>query len=263
MSIMIVPIHALKDNYIWCIFDSITHHAWIVDPGDAKPVIQYLHEHHWLLSGILITHHHADHSAGVTELLQYAGNIPVFGAHNSATRFVSCPVREGEKIDFAGWPFTVLAIPGHTLDHVAYHGAGALFCGDTLFSAGCGKIFEGDAKMMYHSLSQLQALEDQTKIYCGHEYTLSNLYFAQHVDPQNKYITQKIQLVKSIIKEGGCTLPALLADEKKINPFLRCDVSDIIAAVEKQVGKKLDNAVDVFHYLREWKNSFIVPLGIP
>lgn len=263
MSTMIVPISALKDNYIWCIQDPIMHNAWVVDPGDAQPVIHYLHQHHLLLSGILITHHHADHSAGVPELLRYAGDVPVFGAHNSSTRFISYPVREGERIDFNGWLFTVLAIPGHTLDHVAYHGAGILFCGDTLFSAGCGKIFEGDAKMMYHSMSQLQALDDQTKIYCGHEYTLSNLSFAQHVDPQNKYITQKIQLVKSIIKKGGCTLPALLADEKKVNPFLRCDVPEIIVAVEKQAGKKLDNPVDVFHYLREWKNSFIIPIETP
>lgn len=259
MKITIIPIHALKDNCVWCLYDQVTKKAWLVDPGEAKPVIHYLNAHHLHLSGILITHHHVDHNAGVPELLHYAGNVPIFGAYNSSISFISSPVREGEKINFAGSLFTVLAIPGHTLDHMAYHGAGVLFCGDTLFSAGCGKIFEGDTRMMYHSLSKLQVLDEQTKIYCGHEYTLQNLYFAQHVDPQNKHITQKIQLVKSIIKQGGCTLPVLLGDEKKINPFLRCDTPDIIAAVEKQVGKKLDNVVDVFHHLRQWKNSFVAP----
>ncbi|MCD6039147.1 MAG: hypothetical protein K0S27_547 [Gammaproteobacteria bacterium] len=250
----IVPLRALKDNYIWLLHDKMTNQAWVVDPGDAKPVIHYLDAKNLILSGILITHHHADHSAGVPQLLQYAGDIPVFGPADSLTHLISCPLREGEKICFSGWEFTTIAIPGHTLDHIAYAGADILFCGDTLFSAGCGRIFEGDAKMMYRSLAKLNRLDDQTKIYCGHEYTLSNLYFAHLVNPHHPAIVQKIKTVEAIMKEGGCTLPSLLKDEKRINPFLGCHTPEIITAVEKYTNKKLDNPVEVFYYLREWKN---------
>lgn len=252
-----LPICALKDNYIWMLRDTDSVHTWVVDPGDAAPVINVLSQQKLSLSGILITHHHHDHSGGINDLIKYAGPIPVYGSHQSPLKNLTAPLNDGNEIMLFSKPFQTLAIPGHTLDHIAYYGNDSLFCGDTLFSAGCGRIFEGTPAQMYDSLSRIANLPDETHIYCGHEYTLNNLYFAQHVDPNNKFIAEKINKIERGDFNNGCTLPSLLGEEKKINPFLRCQMPDVIQSVEKHAGKTMQNVAEVFQYLREWKNNFI------
>lgn len=252
----IIPIPALTDNYIWMIVDDAGETAWVVDPGDASPVIHVLNQYGLSLAGILITHHHADHCGGVPALLHYSAGIPVFGSHKSPNPHISHRLQESDEIVSTAFQFKVIEIPGHTLDHIAYYGNNCLFSGDTLFSAGCGRIFEGTAQMMWDSLDKLEQLDGETELYCGHEYTLANLMFAQYVEPNNLAIQKKIEQVKHRLSEGKSTLPSLLSEEKSINPFLRCRVPDIICAVEKYAGKKLKNGVEVFAYLRELKNNF-------
>ena len=249
------PIPALKDNYIWMLVDAQSSTAWVVDPGEARGVLDTLKKFNLELKGILITHHHQDHCGGIAELLHVYQNIPVYGSINSGNQHINYRVEEGQSFSCFSLEGQVLEIPGHTLDHVAYYIAKALFCGDTLFSVGCGKVFEGTAQQMYDSLSKLSHLSDDTKIYCGHEYTLANLKFAMLVDPTNKHLQQKLEKARLALQTNGCTLPGLLGEEKKINPFLRCTAPEIIASVASHTGKHLDNPVEVFHYLREWKNS--------
>ncbi len=250
------PIKALQDNYIWMFYDELTQNAWVVDPGEAMPVIHQLKARNLTLQGILLTHHHHDHSGGIKDLLRYAGDISVYGSQVSPVSLINHRLTPDEVFQCGGFNFQVIAIPGHTLDHVAYYADPILFCGDTLFSAGCGKIFEGSTEQMYTSLSQLMQLPDTTAIYCGHEYTLNNLRFAQTVEPHNPWIQQKITQVRVSIEEQGCTLPSLLGEEKRINPFLRCGQATIRQAVTNYIGKPLHNAVDVFAALRAWKNYF-------
>lgn len=253
--ITIVPIRALKDNYIWMMTAS-NKNAWVVDPGDAAPVIDALEKNGLTLASILITHHHHDHSGGLIDLINYAGNIPVYGSHASPIKHITHHVKDNDKISCASTQFRVIEIPGHTLDHIAYYGDNALFCGDTLFSVGCGRIFEGTPTQMHNSLTKLTNLPDNTKIYCGHEYTAANLKFAHHVDPDNKNILAKMTQAHDLLNTTGCTLPSLLAEEKKTNPFLRCHEKTIIDSVEKYVKRKLTNTVETFACLREWKNNF-------
>src|SRR3982751_4994158 len=167
----ILPISAFHDNYIWLLYDEITHEAWVVDPGDAKPVIKTLEKYHLYLKGILITHHHHDHTGGVKALIEHAENISIFGSPHSPISFITHPVKEGDEINSSFFKLTVIEIPGHTLDHIAFYNSDLLFCGDTLFSFGCGRIFEGTPAQMYHSLHKLFQLPDNTFLYCGHEYT--------------------------------------------------------------------------------------------
>lgn len=253
----IIPIPALKDNYIWLCTNESEKTAWAVDPGEATPVISQLQRNDLTLAGILITHHHADHTAGIPELMQYAGTIPVFGSYNSLNPFISQRLIPQDTIDCVGYTWQVIAIPGHTLDHIAYYGNGSLFCGDTLFSAGCGRVFEGTPAMLYDSLQTLAGLPDKTAIYCGHEYTVANLRFAQHVEPDNHSINQQLSLANHLRTQGKCTLPSQLDREKNINPFLRCHLRSVIDAAEHYAQKKLDSPVEVLATLREWKNNFI------
>ena len=173
MPYIITPVRAFKDNYIWMLHD--TKRAWVVDPGDAVPVIEVLQKQNLKLSGILLTHHHSDHSGGIPDLLNYAGNIPVYASRQTKISSVTHPVKENDEIKTKFGSFKALEIPGHTLDHIAFVGQGLLFCGDTLFSAGCGRVFEGTYVQMFAALSKLNALDADIKIYCGHEYTLANL----------------------------------------------------------------------------------------
>lgn len=255
ISEKIIPICALKDNYIWLFFDEKNSNAWIVDPGEVDPVITMLNKHQFKLSGIFITHHHHDHSGGVKELLETWPNIPIYGSYKSPLDFINHPVSEGDEIICSDWTFTAIEIPGHTLDHTAFFGNNHLFSGDTLFSVGCGRIFEGTPQQMYQSLTKLLMLPDTTKIFCGHEYTLANLHFAQLVEPNNSEITQKINAVQALRAQNNPTLPSLLSEEKRLNPFLRCEQPAIIQAVEDYAGKHLRNPVEVFATLREWKNK--------
>lgn len=248
----IKPVKALKDNYIWTILNNETKQAVIVDPGEAAPIMQFLQQHGYTLAGILITHHHGDHTHGIEELLQYAGNIAVFGSHLSPNPHINQKLKDGDKFVCAHVSGKVYAIPGHTLDHTAYYydDANALFTGDTLFSAGCGRIFEGTPDMMLSSLKKLTTFDDDTKVYCGHEYTKANLRFAQHVEPHNAAIQQKLENLADV------TLPSTMGEERTFNPFLRYQVPEVIHAAEKHLGKKLTSDVDVFAAIREWKNNF-------
>lgn len=249
----IVPVPALKDNYVWVMPDHSARQAVIVDPGEAAPVIQYLQDKNLSLAGILITHHHWDHTNGIGELVEFAGdNIPVIASFESKNDKVTVRVINDETVSCAHVTCTALTIPGHTLDHTAYYNAEQkfIFTGDTLFSAGCGRIFEGTPPMMYESLQKIALLPGDTKVYCGHEYTRANLEFAMAVEPNNADIKNKYAHL------AACTLPSTIAEEKRINPFLRCSHPDVILAVEDHVKAKLNNPVEVFAALREWKNNF-------
>lgn len=255
ISSKIIPISALKDNYIWLFFDEESSKAWVVDPGDAAPVIKTLKHLKLDLAGIFITHHHQDHSAGCHALLSEWPSIWVIGSHKSHLKFINYRVKEGDVLQCGSRQFKAIEIPGHTLDHTAFFGENILFSGDTLFSVGCGKIFEGTPEQMYHSLNKLLQLPDSTKIYCGHEYTLTNLHFAQIVEPENPNIIVKLEQVKLLREKNLPTLPSLLLDEKKINPFLRCEEASIRDAAEQYASKVLKNPVEIFATLREWKNA--------
>lgn len=249
-----VPIFA--DNYIWLILNRQQKKAIAIDPGDAKPLQDYLCAKQLKLEAILITHHHADHVGGILPLIQNRP-IPVYGPHNPTIRGLSHPIQEPDQfsLPFLPNPITVFNIPGHTLDHIAYYLPGMLFSGDTLFSAGCGRVFEGTMAQMFHSLQKIAALPNDTKIYCTHEYTLNNLQFAQKVEPDNLDIQHKITEVKKLRTENKPSVPTQLGDEKKINPFLRCHVPAVMSSVERQTGLTLRDPIIVFQYLREWKNQ--------
>jgi hydroxyacylglutathione hydrolase len=257
MAIQVQPILAFKDNYIWCLIKGETRHCIIVDPGEAKPVLSFLKNSNLILDAIFITHHHWDHTNGIKGILT-AHSVPVFGPAKEKVIGVSHVVDEGDTIPLANWPivFKVIAIPGHTLGHVAYFGGGLLFCGDTLFSAGCGRLFEGTAEQMLNSLNKLSQLPDDTKIYCGHEYTLNNLHFAQTIETTNPHIKDYLERVHELRQKNLPSLPAILANERLVNPFLRCDKSEVISRIEKHGGRKLGSPVEVFAYLRQWKNNY-------
>ena len=250
----IIRIPAFKDNYIWLLRKGAA--AVVVDPGDAGPVLDVLDRQGLALTAILITHHHADHQGGVAGLLaRYP--VPVFGpAHESITA-LSRPLRGGETIKLPGLgvEFAVIAVPGHTLGHLAYHGTGALFCGDTLFGAGCGRVFEGTMAQMLASLERLAALPAETAVYCAHEYTLANLRFALAVDPGNPLLQQRAAEVAALRAEGRASVPSTLAQEVATNPFLRCQEPALVAAAQSR-GASANDSLAVFTALREWKNVF-------
>lgn len=256
MELNIYAIPTLKDNYVWTIINESHRFALVVDPGEAAPVIDYLKEHRLVLQGILITHHHWDHTNGVSELIQHYP-APVFASARCHIPDITHHLEEHQSINLDGFPLIqVIDIPGHTLDHIAYYAPGILFCGDTLFSAGCGRAFEGIPEQLYASLQKIVALPNDTKIYCAHEYTLNNLRFAQQVEPENLDIHQHMQTVMALRENNQPTLPSVLQLENAINPFLRCHIPSVIEHVQQYVGRDLQNAVDVFCELRYWKDRF-------
>jgi hydroxyacylglutathione hydrolase len=252
----ILPVPTLKDNYVWVMIDADHHTALVIDPGEAKPVIAFLKQQHLTLIGILITHHHWDHTNGIAEL-KNNDDVPVYGSENEKVMTITQLVREPDKVSLPNFPtFHVMAIPGHTLLHIAYYAKGLLFCGDTLFAAGCGRLFEGTALQMYTTLQKIASLPDETRIYCAHEYTLDNLRFAATVEPGNQQIAERFHQVSELRKQHLPSLPSVLSIEKETNPFLRCDSPELIANVEKYAGQKLNKPVDVFTWLRKWKDNF-------
>lgn len=252
----IIPIEAFKDNYIWVIRGNAAHAA-VVDPGDAAPVIEFLEANNLILNAILLTHHHPDHVGGVPGLLEYM-EVPVFGPSDSDIMSITVPVREGATINLPpqDLQLNVWEIPAHTLDHVAYFNDEILFSGDTLFTAGCGRVFEGSSEQMLNALQRLAGLKPTTKVYCGHEYTLHNLKFAHAVEPENKAVAARLKQVEQMRHDKLPTVPATMAEELTTNPFLRTTAPAIIAAVEKQYGQMFNSQVEIFAALREWKNNF-------
>lgn len=253
----IFPIHALKDNYIWALVDERAHTVLVVDPGEATPVFTFLATHSLDLAGVLITHHHWDHTHGISEL-KARHDVPVAFSAKEKTAGGTWPVSEGDDVHFPQFSlyFHVIDIPGHTLGHVAYYTDGALFCGDTLFGAGCGRLFEGTADQLYSSLQKCARLPDDTKVYCGHEYTLAGLQFAKEAEPSNKQITTRLQQVTALRDRSAPSLPTILAEEKATNPFLRCHVPEVIQQAERFAGRQLAGPVEVFAALRKWKDTF-------
>lgn len=251
------PIKAFSDNYLWIFKQQGSSEACIVDPGDAAPVLAFLQQEQLTLSAILLTHHHADHIGGVNELLSHY-DAPVYGPESAAIPAVTETLHEGDSIQASGVSFTVLEIPGHTLDHIAYYADAhsnsypVLFCGDTLFAGGCGRIFEGTPAMMYKSLQKLAELEPQTQIYCAHEYTLGNLAFAQAVSPEDQVLQQRIQQEKEKREKDIPTVPSNIQQELLTNPFLRCSE----ASIAEQFLEQAREPAEVFAALREWKDHF-------
>ena len=253
----VVPVKAFKDNYVWTLRNKT--HAAVVDPGEAQPVLDYLAAEKLELAAILATHHHADHVGGIAELLQrqrVPGGIPVYGPRGEPIATLTQPVSGGDtvRVPELGVEFSVLDIPGHTRAHIAYYGAGSLFCGDTLFACGCGRLFEGTADQMYASLQKLARLPDDTKVYCGHEYTLANIGFAKGVEPQNAALAAREARDRRLQEAGKPTLPSTMREEKATNPFLRCSEPAVVESVNKYLGARVSDPVRVFAAIREWKN---------
>ncbi|HEY3658114.1 MAG TPA: hydroxyacylglutathione hydrolase [Steroidobacteraceae bacterium] len=257
------PVRAFSDNYIWLIEPPAAPGRVVaVDPGDAAPVIAELRRSGSSLAAILLTHHHADHIGGVAELLRL-GPVPVIGPDDARIPLRTRTVRDADRCELPdlGLSFDILAVPGHTLSHIAFWGHGALFCGDTLFSAGCGRMFEGTPTQMNASLNRLRGLPPETRMFCGHEYTAANLRFALAVDPNNRTTLDyrdAVERTRAADAPGVVTpsLPSLMSHEIRINPFLRCDVAAVRAAAEAHAGKPLPEASQVFAVLRAWKDRF-------
>jgi hydroxyacylglutathione hydrolase len=254
----IVPVRAFNDNYIWTIRDA--HKAIVVDPGDAKPVIDYLAAEKLELLAVVITHHHADHIGGVKTLVS-GRTLPVYGPHDPRVPEATQRLREGESITLPhfGIKLSVLEVPGHTSSHIAFYGNdgdGLLFCGDTLFAAGCGRLFEGTPAQMHDSLAKFMRLPDTTRVYCAHEYTLANLRFAKAAEPANRALVEWEARAKAQREVDLPTVPSTIALERAANPFVRCAEAGIIASASQRAGKPLTDPVSVLAAIREWKNNF-------
>lgn len=249
----IIAIPAFRDNYIWAV--RTAHEAVVVDPGDAVPVLDWLARERVRLEAVLITHHHSDHCGGLPALLARFADLAVFGPAAESITGVNRPLSGGERIRVLARDIDVLAVPGHTRGHLAYRLDAALFCGDTLFGAGCGRLFEGTPEQMFTALEKIAALPDATRIYAAHEYTLQNLAFAAQVEPHNAAIAARIEAVQACRAAGQPTLPSTLAEEKATNPFLRYRVA-AVAEAARQRDPTAGSPVRVFAALRAWRDVF-------
>lgn len=254
--IQISALPAFTDNYIWLLQDHATQRCAVVDPGDAAPVQAWLEDHPgWVLSDILVTHHHHDHVGGV-QALKNATSATVHGPASENIPARDQALNDNDTVSVLGWDFDVYAVPGHTLGHIAYYHHGLLFCGDTLFAAGCGRLFEGTPAQMHDSLSRLAALPEDTLVYCTHEYTLGNLKFAAAVEPGNPDIAARLEKVSRQRNEGIMTLPSTLALEKLTNPFLRTAETSVKQKADERNGQRNQTPSEVFAALRAWKDTF-------
>jgi len=249
------PIKAFQDNYIWLV--TTNEGSIVIDPGESKEIINLIDENKIDLKGILVTHHHFDHTSGIIDLLK-KGEVDIYGPKNNISE-INKRVKGLDHINIIGIDFEVIEIPGHTLDHIAFYSFNdnnpILFCGDTLFAGGCGRVFEGSFEQMFNSIKKLSKLPEHTKIYCGHEYTLSNLKFALEVDSENKYLKEEYQKVSKLIDLNIPTLPSDLEKEFKVNPFLRCDEKPIKDKINSKFSIS-GNEFDTFTALRKWKDNF-------
>ena len=271
----ITAIKAFSDNYIWALINSSTNELTLVDPGDATPCIKYIEAHNLQLVNILITHHHIDHVGGIDKLRSYCDNkawpltiygpafqplansetLPIPKKHNTHTDII---VNEHECVYLAAHDLnlTVMSLTGHTLEHIAYYNEQMIFCGDTLFSGGCGRIFEGSAQQMFQSLNKIAKLPASTQIYCSHEYTQSNLQFAIAAEPDNAELIAYYNKVIKIRAAEQSTLPTNIATELAINPFLRSHLDSIKNSVSSHTNQTLNSPLSVFTALRQWKDTF-------
>lgn len=259
MNYSIHTIPAFNDNYLWLVADNRSRQALVVDPGDATPVLAALDSLQLELAAILVTHHHSDHTGGVEELVaKYA--VPVYGPPSTRIPQVTRPLHEGDRPLVLGLEFEILAVPGHTLDHIAYvtRDIGTqpvLFCGDTLFAGGCGRLFEGTPAQMYESLSKLSALPGDTLVYCAHEYTLANLRFASLVEPDNPALQQRLAAVTRLRHDNRPSVPSQLADELATNPFLRCRSPSLTEAAARHSGTLPASPAETLGIIRRWKDD--------
>jgi hydroxyacylglutathione hydrolase len=261
-TLKIEPLPALRDNYIWVLHKSGCRQVTVVDPGDAMVVCNYLQNNLLVLDVILVTHHHHDHTAGINDLLNKYPEAAVYGPAGENIKGVRTLLREGDNVELDNLEccLEVMDVPGHTAGHIAYYLPGdespAVFCGDTLFSAGCGRLFDGTASQLYDSLQKLCELPGNTSVYCAHEYTLNNIEFAQRVTPCNTALSDYARQVKQLRMHGLPSLPVTIKQERAINPFLRVNTVDVIKAVEEYSGEQLTGPRQIFTQLRKWKDVF-------
>ncbi len=256
--LIVSPIKAFSDNYIWLLHREDDTRAWVVDPGDAAAVNRALEANGLTLEGILVTHHHFDHVGGLDALIQ-AHSPLIIGPCNPAIVQIGQRVVAGDSVTVLDRPFDVIEVPGHTLDHIAFFSPGdppLLFCGDTLFAGGCGRIFEGTAPMMYESLQRLAALPEDTRVHCAHEYTLANLAFARAAEPDNQALQQRLVEAESLRRRDIPTVPSELHLELLTNPFLRSQQSGLVDSLASQGKLSSRDPVDVFAVTRDWKDNF-------
>lgn len=255
-----IALPAFQDNYIWMLIDEHTSQAAVVDPGDPVPVVRWLGRHpEYSLKSMLITHHHRDHTGGLAAIKAATG-CTVYGPGDENISGIDRPLKGGDEFRLFGSAVQVISVPGHTSGHIA------LFCndekdpwllsGDTLFAGGCGRLFEGTPAQMHVSLQRLAELPDETRVFCAHEYTQSNLRFAQAVEPDNRDIKVRLEVVDDLRAAGRITLPTTIGLEKLTNPFFRCDQPEVIAAASQRAGARVDGGEQTFAAIRQWKDNF-------
>jgi hydroxyacylglutathione hydrolase len=256
MSLRVSPIPAFTDNYIWLIESPDGARGVVVDPGEAGPVIERFAGRGMQLGSILVTHHHGDHVGGIRRLLAQWPDCPVYGPAGERIPGITQPVVEGDRVGLpaVGCTLGVMRVPGHTAGHIAYYGEGALFCGDTLFAAGCGRVFDGTMEELHASLERIKKLPPETLVYCAHEYTLDNLGFARWVEPDSGAVDAREARARVLREHGQPTVPSTLAEELASNPFLRVHEPVVRAAAERFAGRPLGTDSEVFAAIRSWKD---------
>lgn len=252
----VIPLAALESNYIWLIKNQ--SHVVIVDPGEADKLIAMLETNQLKPLAIIITHHHWDHVNGLETLSKHYDELPIYTPERETIGYSTVKIKDDDHIHIPelDLKLQVMEVPGHTLGAVSYYNEHLVFTGDTLFAAGCGRLFEGTATQMYHSLTRLQALPDTTAVYCGHEYTVKNLQFAHQVEPHNPNIQKQLEQAQTMRAQGKATLPSTISQEKNTNPFLRTTEQSVIEGASNYAGRKLSAGIETFTILRQWKDVF-------
>lgn len=260
MTTDVITVKAFQDNYLWLVINNKSGISFTVDPGDAQPIIAALEGRGLGLDAILVTHHHPDHIGGVDTLVDRYG-CPVYGPDSANIPQVTVKLKQGDRLSIADCDFQVLEVPGHTLDHIAYFSDSpaigpALFCGDTLFAGGCGRVFEGTPSQMSNSLQKIASLPPGTRIYCAHEYTLSNLRFALAVEPGNRELAERMEEVNMLRSRDLPSVPSELAVELATNPFLRTGHPAVRQAAAARLNRPPADEVETFAAIRGWKDNF-------